>query len=55
MFGYVFVLKVAMVPGDAFGDDSCIRISYATSLDVLRAAVEKITKALEPLRATISV
>lgn len=51
----VFVLKVAMVPGDAFGDDSCIRISYATSLDVLRAAVEKITKALETLRATISV
>jgi aspartate/glutamate/aspartate-prephenate aminotransferase len=47
--------QVAMVPGDAFGDDSCIRISYATSLDVLQAAVEKIRKALEPLRATVSV
>ena len=33
-----------MVPGDAFGDDTCIRISYATSLDVLRAAVVKIRK-----------
>ncbi|XP_024014142.1 bifunctional aspartate aminotransferase and glutamate/aspartate-prephenate aminotransferase [Eutrema salsugineum] len=47
--------QVAMVPGDAFGDDSCIRISYATSLDVLQVAVEKIRKALEPLRATVSV
>lgn len=47
--------QVATVPGDAFGDDTCIRISYATSLDVLRAAVEKIRKALEPLRATVSV
>ncbi|KAF5762933.1 putative inorganic diphosphatase [Helianthus annuus] len=24
--------KVALVPGDAFGDDCCIRISYAASL-----------------------
>ncbi|CAH2033831.1 unnamed protein product [Thlaspi arvense] len=47
--------QVAMVPGDAFGDDTCIRISYATSMDVLRVAVEKIRKALEPLRATTSV
>ncbi|XP_009112541.1 bifunctional aspartate aminotransferase and glutamate/aspartate-prephenate aminotransferase isoform X1 [Brassica rapa] len=47
--------QVAMVPGDAFGDDTCIRISYATSLDVLRVAVDKIRKALEPLRATVSV
>ncbi|KAG2286541.1 hypothetical protein Bca52824_046145 [Brassica carinata] len=47
--------QVAMVPGDAFGDDTCIRISYATSLDVLRAAVVKIRKALEPLRTTVSV
>ncbi|CAA7019844.1 unnamed protein product [Microthlaspi erraticum] len=42
--------QVAMVPGDI-----CIRISYAMSLDVLRVTVEKITKPLEPLRATVSV
>ncbi|XP_010555356.1 PREDICTED: bifunctional aspartate aminotransferase and glutamate/aspartate-prephenate aminotransferase [Tarenaya hassleriana] len=47
--------QVAMVPGDAFGDDSCIRISYATSLNNLQAAVERIKKALLPLRATASV
>ncbi|CAH8361858.1 unnamed protein product [Eruca vesicaria subsp. sativa] len=47
--------QVAMVPGDAFGDDTCIRISYATSLDVLQAAVVKIKEALESLRATVSV
>ncbi|KAL1222559.1 Bifunctional aspartate aminotransferase and glutamate/aspartate-prephenate aminotransferase [Cardamine amara subsp. amara] len=41
--------QVAMVPGDAFGDDSCIRMSYATSLENLQVGVERITKALEPL------
>lgn len=41
-----------MVPGDAFGDDSCIRMSYATSIEDLQVGVERITKALEPLRVT---
>jgi aspartate/glutamate/aspartate-prephenate aminotransferase len=45
--------QVALVPGDAFGDDSCIRISYAASLPTLQAAFEKIKKALEPLRAPV--
>ncbi|XP_014493579.1 bifunctional aspartate aminotransferase and glutamate/aspartate-prephenate aminotransferase [Vigna radiata var. radiata] len=40
---------VALVPGSAFGDDSCIRISYAESLTVLKTAVERIKKALIPL------
>ena len=40
-----------MVPGSAFGDDSCIRISYAASLTTLQAAVERIKKALSPLNA----
>ncbi|XP_052191443.1 bifunctional aspartate aminotransferase and glutamate/aspartate-prephenate aminotransferase-like isoform X1 [Diospyros lotus] len=43
--------QVALVPGDAFGDDSCIRISYAASLPTLQAAVERIKSALSPLKA----
>lgn len=41
--------QVALVPGSAFGDDTCIRISYAASLPTLQAAVENIKKALIPL------
>ncbi|CAA0823584.1 Bifunctional aspartate aminotransferase and glutamate/aspartate-prephenate aminotransferase [Striga hermonthica] len=44
---------VALVPGDAFGDDSCIRISYAESLDTLRAAFDRIKGALISLKPTI--
>ncbi|XP_027337641.1 bifunctional aspartate aminotransferase and glutamate/aspartate-prephenate aminotransferase-like [Abrus precatorius] len=40
---------VALVPGSAFGDDSCIRISYAESLTIIEEAVERIKKALIPL------
>lgn len=43
-------LQVALVPGDAFGNDSCIRISYASSLTTLQAAAERIKKALLNLR-----
>ena len=42
--------QVAVVPGDAFGDDTCIRISYASSLPTLQAAVEGIKKALISLK-----
>ena len=44
-------LQVALVPGSAFGDDTCIRISYAESLNTLQAAVERIKKALIPLNS----
>jgi aspartate aminotransferase len=37
---------VAVVPGAAFGDDRCIRISYAVSDEVLSEALEKIGDAL---------
>ncbi|KAK3211981.1 hypothetical protein Dsin_016687 [Dipteronia sinensis] len=47
--------QVALVPGDAFGDDTCIRISYADSLTTLQAAVERIKKALVPLRPAVPV
>lgn len=37
---------VALVPGIAFGDDRCIRISYAVSDDVLVKALKKVEKVL---------
>ncbi|RWR93039.1 bifunctional aspartate aminotransferase and glutamate/aspartate-prephenate aminotransferase-like protein [Cinnamomum micranthum f. kanehirae] len=45
--------QVALVPGDAFGDDNCIRISYAASLTTLQAAVDKIKKAMVLLRPAV--
>lgn len=42
--------QVALVPGAAFGDDTCIRISYAASLPSLQAAVSRIRDALLSLR-----
>jgi aspartate aminotransferase len=40
---------VALVPGDAFGAPQCIRISYATSNELLTEAVERIKIALSQL------
>ncbi len=37
---------VALVPGDAFGDDRCVRLSYATSEEIIVKALERIAKAL---------
>ncbi|KAK9272053.1 hypothetical protein L1049_002422 [Liquidambar formosana] len=45
--------QVALVPGDASGDDSCVRISYAASLSDLQVAMERIKKAITPLRRAI--
>ncbi|KAJ0972040.1 hypothetical protein J5N97_019999 [Dioscorea zingiberensis] len=45
--------QVALVPGDAFGDDTCIRISYAASLPTLEAAVLKIKEAMSQLRSPV--
>ncbi len=42
--------NVAVVPGDAFGDPNCIRISYATSEDLLKEAINRIKKALDQLK-----
>ena len=33
--------KVAVVPGEAFGDDHTIRLSYATSLDVIKEGLDR--------------
>jgi aspartate aminotransferase len=37
---------VAVVPGSAFGSEGYFRISFATSMENLKAALERITKAL---------
>ncbi|MBO4543391.1 MAG: pyridoxal phosphate-dependent aminotransferase [Bacteroidales bacterium] len=42
--------NVALVPGVAFGDDDCIRFSYATSEDLLIEAVKRIKEVLAKLQ-----
>ncbi|HEY5995119.1 MAG TPA: pyridoxal phosphate-dependent aminotransferase [Gallionellaceae bacterium] len=37
---------VAVVPGSAFGSEGYIRLSFATSMDNLKAAIERMAKAL---------
>jgi len=37
-------LKVAVVPGSAFGDDNYVRISYATSMDKIVDGMDRIEK-----------
>jgi aspartate/glutamate/aspartate-prephenate aminotransferase len=44
----VEVANVALVPGDAFGAPSCIRISYAASMDTLGKALDRLATALAP-------
>ncbi len=41
--------KVALVHGEAFGDDKHVRISYATSLDDITRGIERIRQALQNL------
>jgi len=35
-----------VVPGVAFGDDRCIRLSYATSMENLRRAMDRLQTGL---------
>jgi aspartate/methionine/tyrosine aminotransferase len=42
--------KVAIVPGDAFGMDTCIRISYATSMENLEKGLDRIIQAVAKLK-----
>ncbi len=42
--------KVALVPGDAFGDDNYVRLSYATSLEDIERGLLRINEALDRLR-----
>jgi aspartate aminotransferase len=43
------VAHVACVPGDAFGNPDCLRLSYATSMELLTEAVDRIGNALANL------
>jgi aspartate aminotransferase len=40
---------VAVVPGSAFGDDRCIRLSYACSEANIRAGVKRFIAALDAI------
>ncbi len=46
----LYEANVACVQGIAFGDDNCIRLSYATSNEVLIEAVRRIKEALSKLK-----
>ncbi len=41
--------RVAVVPGIAFGNDDCVRISYATSMERIREGVRRIAEAVRKL------
>ena len=40
---------VAVVPGSAFGEDDCIRLSYATAIETLEEGVRRMRAAVEAL------
>jgi aspartate aminotransferase len=40
---------IAVVPGAAFGEDNCIRFSYATSLERIEKGLDRLEKALKEL------
>jgi aspartate aminotransferase len=44
--------KVTLVDGGAFGEPNCIRLSYATSDEVIQEAMERMQKALQKLYPT---
>ena len=46
--------NVALVPGDAFGAPTCIRISYAASMETLAKALDRLEAALAPANFTRS-
>ncbi|MDY6850924.1 MAG: pyridoxal phosphate-dependent aminotransferase [Thermodesulfobacteriota bacterium] len=40
---------VAVVPGEAFGEDACVRLSYATSMENIKEGLKRIFEALDKL------
>ena len=49
-FYFLLDASVSTVQGTAFGDDDCIRLSYATSEDRLKEACKRIKQAVENLK-----
>jgi aspartate aminotransferase len=43
------VAHVAVVPGSAFGEDHCLRLSYALSMQDLQEGFDRVAKALKGL------
>jgi aspartate aminotransferase len=41
--------EIAMVPGVAFGDDRFVRMSYATSDELLEEGIRRLARAVESL------
>lgn len=41
--------KVAIVPGEAFGDDKCARLSFATSMENIKKGLDRIEEAIRSL------
>ncbi|MFZ5596542.1 MAG: pyridoxal phosphate-dependent aminotransferase [Bacillota bacterium] len=42
--------QVALVPGVAFGDDRCFRLSYATSMEKIKEGMDRIEKVLSMVK-----
>ncbi len=42
--------NIALVHGEAFGDDKYIRISYATAMDIIKKGIERMMDALSKLK-----
>jgi aspartate aminotransferase len=38
---------VALVPGDAFGEDRCVRLSFATSMAEIDKGLDRLEKLLK--------
>lgn len=43
-------VKVAVVPGGAFGEDNCMRLSYATSMENIKKGIDRIEEAVKKLK-----
>jgi aspartate aminotransferase len=39
-------VNVALVPGDAFGEDRCVRLSFATSMEQIDKGLDRLEKLL---------
>jgi aspartate aminotransferase len=42
--------KVAVIPGDAFGDDNYIRLSFATSLEQIKEGLDRIDSFIQKIK-----
>jgi len=42
-------MKVALVPGSAFGDDNCLRFSYAVSMEDIKNGIDRLEEGLKKL------